>query len=174
MITARITKKKNGGWDELKKYISQLSKDYVEVGFFNDQGIYPSKRNTDGWSYAQLMAYHELQADQNLVPLRPVFGSVTKGQKEGLRKQSGKFLRNQLRGAYYHRTTGEHTPQKLYSMLGRNLGEILKSRFGSRGLPRNALSTIKRKGSRLPMIDTGHLRDAVSYKLKTQQRSTRA
>jgi len=174
MITARIVKKKGGGWDELKKYLTQLHKDYVEVGYFNDQGIYPSKKNTQNWSYANLMAYHELQADKNLVPLRPVFGSVTKTQKNALRKQTGKFLRNQLRGTYYHRVGGDNSPQKLYSMLGRNLGQVLKTRFGSRGLARNELSTIKRKGSRLPMIDKGHLRDAVSYKLKSQTSSRRA
>ena len=93
MITARIVKKKGGGWDELKKYLTQLHKDYVEVGYFNDQGIYPSKKNTQNWSYANLMAYHELQADKNLVPLRPVFGSVTKTQKNALRKQTGEVLK---------------------------------------------------------------------------------
>ena len=61
MITASIVKTKNKGWDDLKKYLKQLTKDSVEVGYFNDQGIYPSDRNTDGWTYAQLMAYHELQ-----------------------------------------------------------------------------------------------------------------
>jgi len=173
MITASIVKTKNKGWDDLKKYLKQLTKDSVEVGYFNDQGIYPSDRNTEGWTYAQLMAYHELQCDQNLVPLRPIFGSITPTQMNKFKRTAGKMLTNGLRGSYYHGVKGYHTPEKLYSMLGIQYGEMIRSRFGVRNLARNKASTIKKKGSRLPMIETGKLRDAVSYKTSKQRKSLR-
>ena len=173
MISIAIQKTNNKGWDNLKQYFKTLTKDYVEVGYFADQGVYPSKKNTKKWSFAQLMAYHELQCDENLVPLRPVFGSITKTQMRGFTKVSAKMFRNQLRGTYYHGLSEANSPKALYKLYAVQIGGMIRERFGSRSLARNEKSTIKRKGSALPMIDTGLLMNSLSYRISRQPKSTR-
>ena len=162
MIKAAISKKKGKGFDKLRKYLKELSGESVSVGYFSDQGTYPSKKNTQNWSYAQLMAYHELFADQNGVQLRPIFGDVSRRDVAKIRKNVREIYAKQLVGSYKGNKTA--SPKRTLNLSGQFLASLVKRRFGMRSLPRNLPSTIQKKGFNAPMIETGKLRDSLSYK----------
>lgn len=162
MIKAAISKKQGQGFDELRKYLKELTGESVSVGYFAEQGVYPSKRNTQQWSYAQLMAYHELYADQNGVQLRPIFGEMTRKDIPKLRKMLKEMYIGQIRAAYQKKSTANVS--RALDMSGQYVAGLLRKRFGIRSLPRNTPFTIRKKGSNKPMIETGKLRDSLSYK----------
>lgn len=162
MIVANIEKKQGGGFDKLREYLEGLSGQSVEVGYFAEQGAHPSTKNTQRWSFAQLMAYHELYADENGTQLRPIFGDMVRRDSAKLRRGLLELYKKQLRGVY--KRNGASTPVHTLEGSGTLIAGLIRKRFGIRSLAKNMPSTIRKKGFNSPMIETGELRDALSIK----------
>lgn len=58
---------------------------------------------------------------------------------------------------------GKLTPQQAFNRLGLKMVADIQKRIAARIDPPNADSTIKRKGSSVPLIDSGQLRSAIAY-----------
>lgn len=110
----------------------------AQVAFWNEYGT----RRADGSEH---------------VPERPAFRAGAEGAKPGLR-----ILSKAETGAILD---GTHTPAQAMGRLGAYLqGQIQASIVALRDPP-NAESTVDRKGSSNPLIDSGQLRQSIVFEV---------
>lgn len=135
---------------QLQRELMQFAQDnHVTVGIHSDAGQHPDA----GISNAELGAIHEFGADTVGIPARPWLSpGVNSGNEEYL-----KIIENTI-------ANGEPIKQGLERVGLVAVGKVQKYMTELR-TPANAPSTIKRKGSSNPLIDTGALRASVTYKV---------
>lgn len=129
----------------------------VEVGYFKEQGKHPTTRNN--LSYAELMAMQELREDGHDRPL------LTYGYIENEGNFEENILDN-IQDFMYNGAWGKtHSIKKYLDNIGKFQLKSLKALFGdSSFLKPNTTSTSLRKGFQAPLIETGALRDNLSYR----------
>ena len=126
----------------------------VSVGFFS-KARYPDKKNTPVTNVAAWNEYGtEDKNGQQLIPPRPFF-------KKGLRTAEPDV----------RDITSKVNPKALAMthVAANRLGAVVQGHIQTSirvlRYPKNADSTIRRKGSSNPLIDTGFMRRAVSYEI---------
>ena len=142
----------------------------AELGYILSTGVQSSSTRQDintriqaGSTYSDAVAaYIAANGDPILnIPPRPFLEPSIDAEKEKIAVQQTKVLTAALNG----KVSQARTEATKLGLLGQN---IVKSWFTD---PRNnwtpnAPSTIKRKGSDKPLIDTGALRNSISYAVK--------
>lgn len=73
------------------------------------------------------------------------------------------MIRNDLRRAAMRILEGKLTIQQAADLLGSKYVASIQTRIANGIAPANAPSTIERKGSSTPLIDTGQFRSAITY-----------
>ncbi len=162
-IKAKIVKRKGisgQGLNRMKRYLRNLAFHNVEAGFFEESGVHPSDKNTQNWTYAQLMAFHELSVEHT--SKRPVFGEASKIIPKELSIKISPTIVSDLKRAI---TSGSTSPEKALDCGGKVMLIALDDIFGrTPPLAKNSQNTIDKKGHAYPMIETGALRDALRFK----------
>ena len=129
--------------------LQKLSELEVQVGFQGDQTA------EDGTSLAEIAAYNELGT--STIPARPFM------------KQSFENHEDELRAACERvnaaLASGRSVEQAL-DALGVAIKGLVQTEIVEGGFTENASSTIKKKGSDKPLIDTGTMRQSVNYVIK--------
>lgn len=129
--------------------LKKLSELEVQVGFQGDQTA------EDGTSLAEIAAYNELGT--STIPARPFM------------KQSFENHEDELRAACERvnaaLASGKSVEQAL-DALGVAIKGLVQTEIVDGGFTENAPSTIKKKGSDKPLIDTGTMRQSVNYVVK--------
>ena len=159
----------DNGMNAFLKQIKQLSKKpKVQVGIFSDVKSRKSKGNIDN---VGLMAIHEfgvpnnplgtgLKAGRNhsvSIPQRSIIRSATKENE----KKGNEFILKE----YDKIIKGFLTFPKLFAKFGLFMENKFKLKFTDGTLTKNAISTINKKGSSRPLIDTGQLRQSITSKV---------
>lgn len=138
---------------EGKKYFAELNKLLnleVQVGFQEDSGSYE-----DGTSLAQVAAYNEYGGSDQ--PARPFMKQSFENHEDQLKnfcEQANKTI-----------STGG-TARAALERLGVNVRGLVQEEIVSGGFEANAESTIRKKGSAQPLIDSSFMRQSVNYKIK--------
>tara|TARA_R110002074_G_scaffold144948_1_gene292999 strand:+ start:688 stop:1185 length:498 start_codon:yes stop_codon:yes gene_type:complete len=141
----------------LTKQLDRLDKQYVDYGFFQEQGIHPRAK----MSYAQLMAMHENRPNSD--PMRrPVF-------EASLDKSGDRLVDTALAGlAKYNESSAaakRPSPDALLRKIGREGVAITKPTFGDPSILRsNTVGVIARKGGDTPMVEFGTLRNKLAVR----------
>ena len=152
MIKAKIVRKGNS-LGKMKANVKKIDKQNVKVGYFPEQGLHNS-----GLPYATLMAIQEFGTDT--VPSRPIFqitASTRPPQREPKVKEAVKEWSKLL--------TTKDNSKDLLDTIGKNYQGALVGLFGdSSVLSPNADTTIRLKGRDEPLVDSGELRDNLTYK----------
>ena len=129
--------------------LKKLSELEVQVGLQGDQTA------EDGTSLAEIAAYNELGT--STIPARPFM------------KQSFENHEDELRAACERvnaaLASGKSVEQAL-DALGVAIKGLVQTEIVDGGFTENAPSTIKKKGSDKPLIDTGTMRQSVNYVVK--------
>lgn len=129
--------------------LQKLSELEVQVGFQGDQ------TTEDGTSLAEIAAYNELGT--STIPARPFM------------KQSFENHEDELRAACERvnaaLASGRSVEQAL-DALGVAIKGLVQTEIIDGGFTENAPSTIKKKKSDRPLIDTGTMRQSVNYVIK--------
>ena len=140
------------GGDKLKEFIAKVAKQKarVDVGFFED-ATYP-----DGQHIAEVAIYQEYGTDNIPRPfMQPTFDNEKAKWAEIMRKKAI--------------TQSENINLKqILSTVGVVAMTDIKDKitwWSESGSPRNAPSTIDKKGFDSPLIETGAMRDAVTFKV---------
>lgn len=140
---------------EGKRYFAELKKleDLeVRVGFQGDE-VYE-----DGTSLAEIAAYNELgSSDGETQPARPFMKQSFENHEKEL-----KAACEQVNAAL---ASGE-TAEKALGSLGVAVKGLVQDEILEGGFEPNAPSTIKKKGSEQPLIDSSHMRQSVNYVIK--------
>lgn len=148
MITGRVERKGNAGevLERIRAAISGPST--VKVGFI--EGETPSDQ-------VAIASYNEFGTSR--IPERPFFRNAMADNKGSY----GTLMRNDAKRI----VTGEQTMRRTLDRLGlKAQGDVQQSIVDLKSPP-NAPATIKAKGSSNPLIDTGAMRAAVTFKVDT-------
>ena len=152
MIKVKADMSENPSWI-LRQFQKQANKflGKVEVGAF---GMHSGKRPI---TMPDLAAIHEYGAPSRNIPERSfVRASITLDQSK-----YGKFLLGEVKSLLLLKTT----PMKIKQILGMQAAaDVQMYMVNGKFAPLKA-KTIKRKGSSKPLIDTGQLRQSITYKV---------
>lgn len=129
--------------------LKKLSELEVQVGFQGDQTA------EDGTSLAEIAAYNELGT--STIPARPFM------------KQSFENHEDELRAACERvnaALASSKSVEQALNVLGVTVKGLVQAEIVDGDFAENAPSTIKKKGSDRPLIDTGTMRQSVNYVIK--------
>lgn len=118
----------------------------VKVGFM-EGATYP-----DGTPVAAVAAWNEYGAPEAKVPSRPfIRNMISEKDDEWAKRLEG--------AAKYYNYDGE----QVLNVMGLTIKEDMQQAIIDFKDPRNADSTIAKKGFDKPLIETGHMKDSITY-----------
>lgn len=124
--------------------------DSLDVGFF------ASATYDDGTSVASVAATHEFGDPENNIPERPFFRQTMAQLERDLLPFLSTFVVS-LGNFNVSRAVGERVGSFAEGKVKRRIVDLRD--------PPNSPATIAAKGSSNPLIDTGHMRQSVTYKV---------
>ena len=139
-------------WNKVKKELNSLAKKDVLVGIPQDNST-----RKEGFPYitnAELMFIHTNGSPVNRIPARPTLEPAVEENKDRISSMYKKAFKQVLAGG---------SPDDDLNKIGLYTQNKAKKKFGSDELAPNTPYTIKQKGSDRPLIDTGQLRNSVTY-----------
>lgn len=167
--------KKDINFKGLNSLLKEISKHYkIQVGLLADKGGAESIQDHDGnvnndFDYAGLGALMEYGSQDGVIPARSFLEmplkekskDITKKTKQGYSMQEIDYAIKENANMLYN----------FALVLSANCLEAIQEAFNTKGFglwKPNKPSTIKRKGSSSPLIDTGALRQKVSFEVLEQ------
>lgn len=128
------------------------NKSKLSVGFFKGQMV---KSGNKDIPQAQIAYWNEFGTGDGKIPPRPFMRlSIEKNNKNWLNFTKKALLKNNLE------------IKKTINQLGLLMVGDIQKEITDLRTPPNAESTIKKKGSSNPLIDTGLMRNSVKHKVK--------
>lgn len=123
----------------------------VRVGIFGDAG------SEGDITIAEVANINEFGTRNGHVPERS-FVRSTYSEKIGEWSNFARRLTGQV-------ATGTITAEEAYSKMGARMARDIKRKVTTLSSPPNAPATIEKKGSANPLIDTGHMREAITWRV---------
>lgn len=147
--SVQIKVKKDNTKELLKRLESMKNFDLL-VGVPQEE----AEREDNEITNAQLMFIHSEGSPVHNIPPRPVIDITLKEEKGKINEKFKKALNIVLGGG---------SPRVELEKLGIYVVNKIKAKFGSEDLAPLKPATIKAKGSDRPLIDTGQLRNSITY-----------
>ena len=138
-----------------------LSEHETLVGIPEDKS---GRQDGAGLTNAQLMYIHENGSPANKIPARPVLQSALSGAEASGRIQD--YLSEGCKHALRGDVNGAQAEWEKAGMVGVNAA---MEKFTDGTLAPSAPSTIAQKGSDTPLIDTGALRQSITYVVRREK-----
>ena len=144
------------GYKRLKSTLRELDDAHVYVGVLQDRG---SERTSDGKiTLAGYAAVNEFGSEDGRVPERSFLRSTVDEERDtyeqALQRGLGKVI------------DGTSTTERELGLVGARVSRDVKRKIRELKEPANAPLTIERKGSANPLIDTGRLRQSITFLVK--------
>jgi hypothetical protein len=150
-VTVKDTDK---GWKDLhRRLFSDGGKAAIEVGVFGAPGEAEHK-GTPGLTVLQVGTFQEFGLG---VPERSFIRAYFDENAEALQKMSARLMASLI--------DGKRTRDQCLELLGLRMVAEIQKRIAAGISPPNAQSTIDRKKSSTPLVDTGQLRSSISYRV---------
>jgi hypothetical protein len=143
-------------WEKLKENIPQKTNTKLEVGFFEDAVYGPENGNLPVATVAKWMN----DGHDKDYPARPF---MTDGFKSEVRVN--RRVQRQLKESAKRILEGTSTETEELSQLGPQFKRMLRRIIIDWSEPPNSNKTIEEKGRNDPLVDTGHMRDSVDWKI---------
>lgn len=152
-------KKNSCYFKNLRKRLIELNNTSLEVGYFPQNGTHEGS----GLTYPNLFAIHSFGSKTANIPTRPVLDlNFRLWNPINKNKDLKKMLKK-----YFSNIKSAKAPIKFSLVLDQVAGSYVQTTRASFGntslLAPNATFTIFLKGKNTPLIDTGDLRDTLSY-----------
>jgi len=143
------------GMKEIREQIAALSKLQVKVGIIEGSG------EVDGTDIAQYAAYNEFGVPGKKkkwnIPPRPFIRGWIENNQDKI-----KAMQDRL---YKKVSEGKMSADEAIKKLGQYAQDGIKRYIRNGEFEPNAESTVRRKGSSRPLIDTGTMRNSVRYEV---------
>ena len=123
----------------------------VKVGVLQGKGT-----ESNGTNLVDVAVYNEYGTER--IPSRPFMRLAADNHGEEWQDTAAKLVSVVI--------TGGITKQQVLEIIGNKAKGDIQSVIGSSQLDANALSTVKRKGSAAPLIDTGRLRSSIDFRIE--------
>lgn len=179
-IHAKKMRDADRGYKKRVREISLFGRTQVYVGVLAAEGgqAKSGRKSVGALTVAQVAAFHEFGTRRSL-KTPGVFASAI--QHAGIPRRS--FVRGYydekrlsieeaIRRMSVSVAKGERTSAQAHNLLGQAFAAGMQKRIAARIPPALADSTIQRKGSDVPLIDTGQLRSSITYRLRTKRETT--
>lgn len=154
------TEVKDMGWDLIVTELEKAHKMVVKVGFPDAADIGTATVEGSGKEaassmseVAQIAAYNEFGTDR--IPARPFFRTAMDTGKEKIKELSEK--------TYSAVLEGKMGTEQALGLIGELGTSLVKASITTGNWEKNTDLTIARKGSSKPLIDTGQMRNSVTY-----------
>lgn len=146
---------KDTGWKQLRDDMTEDTEG-VKVGFL---GAEASRRHIESdskepYSIAEIAAVHEYGAPKASIPARPFMHAILGDKAE-------EKIQLRARGVL----AGKYSKNRAHEYLGTWAASELKRKINSNIEPELAPTTIKKKKSSRSLVDTGQMRNSVTYKV---------
>lgn len=138
------------GYKDILKELAKFKKMGVKVGITEGNHISES-----GTNIAEYAAYNEEGTED--IPSRPFIRSWVDNNQEQINKV--------MDSAFNSVVSGKRTAEDAMKRIGEFGASGIKKNIVNGGFEPNKESTVKRKGSSKPLIDTETMRKAVSYEV---------
>lgn len=152
-MTSRIIDR-DKGYRGLFRRVAEAHTTVVVVGVQGEK----ERRGVGGPTNAQLATWHEFGTLDGHIPERSFIRST-------INEHSDKY-RALVRRVAAGILIGRFTERQALSLVGEQVASDIKSRIEAGIPPPNAESTVAQKGSSKPLIDTGQMRNAITYKIR--------
>lgn len=139
------------GGKGIKSLFKRLEKGTVDVGILSSEGKHQSSEMT----VAQIGFFHEFGTEK--VPERSFIRSTMEGQSRDIKTVAGSQYKKVLDGSI--------TTEEGLGVLGAFTAGLIQEKFTDNDWVPNSEKTQERKGSSTPLIDTGQLRQSISFKV---------
>ncbi len=141
--------------DAINKFIEE-----TREGLTLTVGIHEGAGEHEGTSLAEIAMYNEFGT--RTIPARPFMRSTIDAQDAAMQKLFANNVEKMLSG----KGKGKNlSVAAILELVGARLASAIQRKITSIRSPRNAKSTIKKKGSSNPLIDTGAMRQAISWRV---------
>lgn len=141
----------------LQKNVNLLTSGYVSVGIHADVLTKRARGKTGGESMAAIARKNELGSRAERIPARPFMANTMRYQGDAMQQlmlDVGHMIINR-----------RFTPLQGYNVIGYTYEMLLRNTILQQVPPPNAPYTIVRKGSSTPLIDTGQMFRAITYRI---------
>jgi hypothetical protein len=150
-VKVKILKDINAkAFDELR---ARIKADHSKINV----GIPAGKNEADGTPVALIAAVHEFGSPEKGIPERPFLRTT-------IQENRGKYVQLNRRNLVAV-LNGKMTIEQALGQLGDVAKGDVQARIVSGGFAPLKESTIKRKGSSKPLIDTGQMRQSIAWEL---------
>ena len=152
---ARVIRKSSPATQRILKSIAEidkLNKADLQVGFFE------SAKYEDGTPVAGVAAVHELGSPKNNIPPRPFMRTTSEAKKPEWAK-----LMKQAAQAIVKRS---ETADSALNKLGLKAAGDVRETISTIQEPKLKESTVKRKGSDKPLVESGIMINSVTHRVK--------
>jgi hypothetical protein len=144
------------GWEELKREVARMADHHVLVGVQGAEAA--ANYQGTGLTIAQIGSVHEFGRPAINIPERSFIRAGIDEHRERILNRCTRMAAG-IMGRVI-------TVEQALGLLGEYTVGLLKARI-ARGIePPNRPSTIRRKGSSKPLIDTGQLRNSITYAIE--------
>lgn len=140
------------GWDKIKKELKLIDNSHVNVGVLSDVGGYPE----GNVSLADVATFNEYGTSD--IPPRPFMRQSFDTNRDEIKTFTDKEV-----DAIY---SGKQNVKGALEKIGVYFVGKVKETFSKGEFVENAPSTIAKKGSSKPLIDTGRLRNSIDHKVE--------
>lgn len=147
-------KEKDNGLNKLKK---ALGKSSIQVGIL-EKADDPKEGSKEGLTVEEVAAFHEFGLG---VPERSFLRGWLDENKEKVKEALERMAEATVRGKY--------SKEQALELLGQKFVGSIQERISNRIPPPLADSTVKKKGSDVPLIDTGQLRASITYRTDVKE-----
>lgn len=128
---------------------------HVSVGLQGPSGLKPHPKGEGGATVVDIGTFNEFGTKH--IPERS-FIRTTMDENE-------KELRAITKKLFFKMASGKMTTEKALTILGLKIQALIKKKITDLDTPLNDPVTIARKGSSNPLIDTGLMRNSITFKL---------
>lgn len=144
---------KDRGWNRIRKEIEEMGRSFVKIGVLSNAGRYPASQGN--MNLAEVATAHEFGTEK--IPERPfmrqAFDTSNRKISDFIKKERDKIYRGE-----------SSTNESLHKLGVLHQGQVQETITTGEFKPL-APSTIKRKGSSKPLIDTGRLRQSINFEV---------
>ncbi len=145
------TVKNQNNIPQLVKLFTDLSRYSVLIGIFGE----------DDSQMVEIGAYNEFGTCR--IPERSFIRAGFDANKERIDQICEMALNEAIEGAL--NGSSQLDAKSMYDLIGLQVADIIREFLTDLRIPPNAPSTIRRKGSSNPLIDTGQLRSSIVWKV---------
>lgn len=137
--------------EEVEQALNEISELEVGIGFNEKSGSYD-----DGTSVTMVAAWNEMGTEN--APSRPFMRQTVENNEDEIKRYARVYLQDAIKGYT--------SAKKALELIGYQVAHLMRQEIENGNFEPNAPSTIAKKGSSKPLIDTYKMYSNIIYEVK--------